>query len=352
MSPREAHQRLFPALRAGVGSRAAQRCLLSLLAGILLLTSWVPVAPAHEVRPAYLRIQQLSDTTYDLLWRVPARGETRLSLYVELPPRCVTQGEVRAYLQDATFVERWVAECPEGLVGETVTIQGLSATLTDGLVRHERLDGTTQVARVTPSMPRFTVTAAESWQQVAATYGLQGVEHILLGIDHLLFVLALLMIVAGWRKLVATVTAFTVAHSLTLGAATLGWVHMPQAPVEAIIALSILFVAAEIVHWRQGKPSLTRERPWLVAFVFGLLHGFGFAGALTDIGLPEHAVPLALLFFNLGVEAGQLLFIAAVFLAWSLLKRVSWPDWAWHIPVYAIGSLAGFWTIERLAGFA
>ena len=317
---------------------------------ILTVLLLAPAASAHEVRPAYLRIQQLDATTYDLLWRVPARGELRLALYVELPADCETRGEVRAWQQDATFIERWVAECPDGLTGGTVLIRGLSATLTDGLARVERLDGTTQVARVTPSEPSFTVTAAESWQEVAITYGLLGVEHILLGIDHLLFVLALLMIVAGWRTLVATVTAFTVAHSFTLGAATLGWVHVPQAPVEAVIALSILFVCAEIVHWRQGKPGLTRSRPWLVAFVFGLLHGFGFAGALSEIGLPEHAIPLALLFFNLGVEAGQLLFIAAVFVAWSLLQRVRWPDWAWRVPVYGIGAMAGFWTIERVAG--
>jgi hypothetical protein len=164
-------------------------------------------------------------------------------------------------------------------------------------------------------------------------------------------VLALLMLAANLRTLVWTITAFTLAHSLTLAGATLGWVHVPQAPVEAAIALSILFVAAEIVHWRQGRPGITRRRPWLVAFTFGLLHGFGFAGALSEIGLPEHAIPLALLFFNVGVEAGQLLFIAAVFALSMALKRVALPGWAWRVPVYAIGSLAAFWTIQRVAGF-
>lgn len=329
--------------------RSGARMVVLSLVGLLLIPA--PPVAAHEVRPAYLRIQQQSESAYDFLWRVPARGELRLSLHVALPPQCVTDGEVRAWLQNGTFVERWTADCPGGLAGEVVRIQGLSATLTDGLVRHERLDGTTQVARVTPADPQFVVSDAEDWRQVAGTYGWLGVEHILLGIDHLLFVLVLLMIVAGWRRLVATVTAFTLAHSLTLGAATLGWVAVPQAPVEAIIALSILFVAAEIVHWRQGRRSLTRERPWLVALVFGLLHGFGFAGALSEIGLPQHAIPLALLFFNLGVEAGQLLFIAVVLGAWALLRRVRWPEWAWRVPVYAIGSVAAFWTIERLAGF-
>ena len=183
------------------------------------------------------------------------------------------------------------------------------------------------------------------------TYGALGVEHILLGIDHLLFVLALLLIVSGWRKLVATITAFTVAHSITLALATLGFVNVPQAPVEAVIALSILFVAVEIVHWRQGREGLTRRRPWVVAFLFGLLHGLGFAGALTEIGLPEHAIPLALLFFNIGVEIGQLLFIAVILAAIPGLRRLSLPEWAWRIPVYSIGGLAAFWTIERIVGF-
>ena len=141
------------------------------------------------------------------------------------------------------------------------------------------------------------------------------------------------------------------AHSVTLAAATLGWVNVPQAPVEAIIALSILFVAAEIVHWRQGRAGITRRKPWLVAFTFGLLHGFGFAGALSEIGLPEHAIPLALLFFNLGVEAGQLMFIAISLAAWALVRRLPMPSWAWRVPVYGIGTMAAFWTIERIAGF-
>ena len=193
---------------------------------------------------------------------------------------------------------------------------------------------------------------SESLVEVIRTYTMLGVEHILLGIDHLLFVFALLLLVPGRRMLIWTITSFTLAHSVTLAAATLGWVRVPQAPVEAVIALSILFVAMEIVHWKQGRPGITRRWPWLVAFTFGLLHGFGFAGALSEIGLPEHAIPLSLLFFNLGVEAGQLMFIAAVLLLWAGLGRLRFPQWAWRVPVYAIGSLAAFWTIERIAGFA
>ena len=322
-----------------------------LLAIVLLGVTWLSVADAHEVRPGYLRIQQVDAETYDVLWRVPARGDLRLGLYARLPEHCGIRGEVRSYQQGGAFVERWTSICPGGLVGHDVAIDGLSATLTDVLARFERLDETTQVVRLTPSEYTFTVSASESWRQVASTYTMLGVEHILLGIDHLLFVLALLMIVEGWRKLVATVTAFTLAHSITLAAATLGILKVPQAPVEAVIALSILFVAAEIIHWRQGHPGITRRKPWLVAFTFGLLHGFGFAGALSEIGLPEHAIPLALLFFNVGVEVGQLLFIGAVILAWSVLRRIEWPEWAWRIPVYGIGTMAAFWTIERITGF-
>jgi hydrogenase/urease accessory protein HupE len=326
------------------------RLVSALLALALVLSPFRP-AGAHEVRPGYLLIQQVAAERFEVMWRVPARGEMRLGIYAQLPAQCVVDGQPRSFEQNATFVERWTADCAGGLNGSEVVIAGLQATLTDVLARFERLDGTTQVNRLTPSNPSFVVTDAESWLQVAATYGALGLEHILLGIDHLLFVLALLMIVSGVRKLVATVTAFTVAHSLTLAAATLGWVQVPQAPVEAVIALSILFVAVEIVHWKQGKPGITRRKPWLVAFTFGLLHGFGFAGALNEIGLPEHAIPLALLFFNLGVEAGQLLFIAAVLLGWALLRNFKWPQWAWRVPVYGIGAMAGFWTIERISGF-
>jgi len=318
---------------------------------IVLLTAVAAAANAHEVRPGYLRIQQTGDETYDVLFRVPARGDLRMALYVSLPEHCRTLAETRTWQQNAAFMERSAIGCPGGLVGHDVMIDGLAYTLTDVLARFERSDGTTQIARLKPSEPSFTVSDSESWQEVAATYTSLGIEHILLGIDHLLFVLALLMIVSGWRKLVATVTAFTVAHSVTLAAATLGWVNMPQAPVEAIIALSILFVAAEIVHWKQGKEGITRRKPWLVAFTFGLLHGFGFAGALSEIGLPEHAIPLALLFFNLGVEAGQLLFIGVVFAAWALVRKLPVPEWAWRVPVYGIGTMAAFWTIERIAGF-
>ncbi|MEJ2320656.1 MAG: HupE/UreJ family protein, partial [Gemmatimonadales bacterium] len=229
-----------------------------------------------------------------------------------------------------------------------------SDTRTDVLARVERADGTTQVARLTPRDFVFTVVAAPGAAEVAQTYFGLGVQHILFGFDHLLFVLALVLVVGDWGRLAKTVTAFTVAHSLTLAAATLGLVHVPQKPVEAAIALSIGFVAADILRAADGRQSLTTRAPWLMAFSFGLLHGLGFASALSEIGLPAGDIPLALLLFNVGVEAGQLLFIAAVLLAIAVARRLpaAVPRLARPLPAYAIGALAMFWVIERVVGFA
>ena len=325
--------------------------ILRLFTVIALLAGLSATLPAHEVRPAYLRIVETDTETVETTWRIPAKGDMRLAIYLQMPETCTQVGEAMSWRDGATMVEQNSWACVGGLPGKTIELRGLDMMLTDALARFERLDGTTQIVRLTPSEHTFVVTATESPWQTANTYFVLGVEHILLGIDHLLFVLALLMLVPGTRKLIWTITAFTAAHSITLAAATLGWVNMPSGPVEAVIALSILFVAMEIVHWRQGRPGITRRWPWLVAFTFGLLHGFGFAGALSEIGLPEHAIPLSLLFFNLGVEAGQLLFIAAVLAVWFLFKRLPWPQWIWRLPVYGIGTMAAFWTIERLSGF-
>ena len=200
----------------------------------------------------------------------------------------------------------------------------------------------------------FRVPAETSSAQLAATYTWLGIEHILIGIDHLLFVFALLLIVREWRRLVATITAFTLAHSVTLAAATLGWMSAPQQPVEAVIALSIVFLAMEFIHGRQGRPGAAARWPWLIAFVFGLLHGFGFAGALAEVGLPQQSIPLALVFFNIGVELGQLFFIAVVLALAALLQSLLRPGWMQRLEllaVYTIGSLASFWLIERVAAF-
>lgn len=322
------------------------------IAGLLLVGAMAG-AEAHEVRPGYLAVQQTGAESFDVLWKVPAKGDLRLSLNARLPKNCSDLVPRSSHFGGGAHTERWSVACTGGLTGRTIAIDGLSATMTDVLVRLERSDGTTQVTRLSPAEPSFVVETAPSAIDVAGTYLGLGVEHILLGIDHLLFVLALLILVEGRRRLVETITAFTLAHSLTLAAATLGFVNVPQTPVEAIIALSIVFVASEIVHAKQGRPGLTQRWPWVVAFTFGLLHGFGFAGALTEIGLPATAVPLALLFFNVGVEAGQLVFVGACLVLAAAASRtaIPTPAWAWRVPAYGIGSLATFWMIERVVGF-
>ena len=330
--------------------RACQAWLWLLLA----LASVLTPALAHEARPAYLELQQSGVDTYDVLWKVPGLGrDRRLALDVEFAPGTAVVEPMRVSATGSAFLQRWRIRRPGGLDGTTVRIAGLQSTLTDVLVRIERLDGTVQTVRLQPASPQFVVAAVPGHWDVASSYLALGVEHILLGIDHLLFVLALVLLVQGRRRLFWTITAFTLAHSLTLAAATLGWVHLPSPPVEASIALSIVFLASEILRMRAGRPGLTTRSPWIVAFLFGLLHGLGFAGALSEVGLPDNAIPLALLFFNLGVEVGQLLFIAAVLAAMAGLRtlRMTRTGWAQQLPVYAIGTMAAYWTIERISQF-
>lgn len=326
---------------------------LSLVTVFIVMVVMVAPANAHEVRPGYLELRQTDTETFEVFWKVPARGKLKLGIHARLPEICTPISAVVSKKSGGAFMDRWTVTCPGGLSRETISIDGLSGTLTDVLVRIERLDGTSQVTRLTPDTPSFIIEAAPKWQQIVGSYLGLGAEHILLGIDHLLFVLALLLLVKGWRQLIATVTAFTVAHSLTLAAATLGYVHVPQRPVEAVIALSIVFVAAEVVRLRKGQVSIAQRLPWAIAFTFGLLHGFGFSSALSEIGLPEQAIPLALLFFNIGVELGQLIFITGVLAVGVFVIRIvrPMPTWAPQLLAYVIGTVAAFWTIERVAGF-
>jgi hypothetical protein len=346
---------LFP------GERVRVRARVLLLLTFLFFVTSLSVS-AHEVRPAYLELHQTGAETYDVLWKVPARGDNmRLGIYLEFSPGTTNITTPRTLFANDASTERWSIKRRGGLTGGEIHIAGLAATMTDVLVRVENLDGTTQVTRLTPSSPSFVVSAALGALEVCRTYLVLGVEHILFGVDHLLFVLALLILVKGWRKLVGTITAFTVAHSITLAAATLGFVHVPPKPVEAMIALSIVFVVCEIIHRRSGRSGLTETWPWAIAFTFGLLHGLGFAGALREVGLPQNAIPLALLFFNVGVELGQLLFISfvmaviavAVHAAKKLTRSNVTPqfafNWCEHISAYAIGSVAMFWVIQRTA---
>jgi hydrogenase/urease accessory protein HupE len=325
---------------------------LWLIIAALVLTSLPSVA--HESRPAYLEIQEVQAGLFDVLWKRPMLGDRVMPLSVVWPQTCreATAGEARQL--SGAVVERQMIDCGGGgLVGQRIVIDGLDRVSGDVLVRISFAAGDAQTNVVKPAQPWVDVARPRSSLSVAVDYFVLGVEHILGGIDHLLFVLGLTLIVRGTALLVKTLTAFTLAHSVTLAAATLGLVNVPQAPVEAVIALSILFLASELARQSRGDVGLTSGAPWLVAFAFGLLHGFGFAGALAEVGLPQVDIPLALLTFNLGVEAGQLAFVAAVLALmwagrWAIVEP---PRWLPPVPAYAIGSLAAFWLIGRVAAF-
>lgn len=324
------------------------------VAGILFLFLLQSQLYADEIRPAYLEISEKGPDLFSLLWKVPAKGDKKLSLDVILPDNCSNKSHPRRQLVNAAYIERWMSVCEGGLSERSISIQGLGTTNTDVLLHLEFLDKTSQTVQLTPVNNSYTVTASASTWQIVRTYTGLGVEHILLGFDHLLFVFALLLIVKNLRRLLWTITAFTLAHSITMAGATLGVVYLPQVPVEAIIALSILFLTVEIMHEKQGKTGLTSSYPWIIAFVFGLLHGFGFAGALAEIGLPQQAITLALVFFNVGVELGQIIFVLFVVLLGLVVRRIKQEKLVEKLEtviVYSIGGLSSFWLFERISAF-
>jgi hypothetical protein len=327
------------------------RCLLVglVLAALLPLSAW-----AHEVRPAYLELKETTPGHFNVLWRTPLLSGMRLPVVLKLPDDARNVKEpITQELTDSLVERRWIATGPRGLAEERIEFVGLQGTITDVLVRVERLDGSTQVTRVLPSSPSFVVEAAPRRFEIARTYLVLGIEHILTGVDHLLFVSGLLLLVSGVRRLLLTVSAFTLSHTVTLTLATLRFVHVPPAPVEAVIALSILFVAWEVLRKNTIPTGLAQRKPWLVAFSFGLLHGLGFAGGLSAAGLPTAHIPLALGFFSAGVEIGHFSFVgAALFTIAAFRRRMSQlPSWSWRIAPYAIGGCASFWLIARLAAF-
>jgi len=327
---------------------------------VFLIALAVLLAPtgalAHESRPAYLELKESAPDRFDVLWRTPMLAGVRMPVALQIPAgvKNVVEPTVQD-LNDSLLERRTVDAGPGGLAGKRIDFPGLQLTITDVLVRVELLDGRTWTMVARPSQPWIEIAPQEGPLAVAGAYVMHGIEHILLGYDHLLFVLALILIVPSLRVLLWTITSFTLAHSITLALATLGVVHVPGPPVEATIALSILLLACEIVRTHRGQASLTRRFPWVVAFTFGLLHGFGFAGALSEIGLPQGDIPIALFAFNVGVEAGQLMFIAAVLAALAIVKRIPLPPFALRpapaLATYAVGTLAAFWLIERVAAF-
>lgn len=322
---------------------------------LLLFPAFVGLpAIAHELRPAYLDMREKAPGEFAVLWKVPALGDLRLGLYVRLPELCKATAEPIRVIEAQAFFERWTVACPNGLKGQQIIVDGLRSTATDVLVRIEYRVGATQVVRLTPEAPALVVADVQTGLEVAKTYLLLGVDHIITGFDHLLFILGLILLIRDRWMLVKTITAFTIAHSITLAGAALGYLSLPQKPVEAAIALSIAFVASELVKAQSGPPRLSELYPWIVAFAFGLLHGFGFAGALKETGLPQVDVPLALLTFNLGVEVGQLLFIAAALIVFKAVSSL------FTVPIaqgrlaaaYLIGTAAMVWLVMRVSSFA
>ena len=325
------------------------RVIVYLLAvlGVLLIPAAVQ---AHEVRPAYLELREIETDVYEGLWKVPARGDQRLGIYVALPEAAELIGEPIAMMSEGAFIERWRFEIAGGLGGHTVNIDGLESTKIEALVRIEHLNGAVQTTRLMPSNPAIMVAESPTSLQVGATYFVLGVEHILLGFDHLLFVLGLLLLVNRRSMLIKTITTFTIAHSITLALSVFAIITVPEGPLNACIALSILFLGIEVVRKWKGASSLTIRHPWVVAFAFGLLHGVGFASGLSLLGLPAGEVPAALLFFNIGVEAGQLAFVLIALLAVRALRTLEMdrPQWLSRVPGYCVGSLGVCWTIQRV----
>lgn len=309
---------------------------------------------AHESRPAYLEIEQTGPDQFVLLWRTPKRGSARLPVALRLPEGVrETRQSLVQYLDDSVLEKHWVQTGPEGVSGQRIGFPGLELTITDAVVRTHFLDGSSTLVMARPDQPWVLIPAQRSALAVARDFLGLGFGHILSGADHLLFIFGLLLLVPGTWMLIKTITAFTLAHSITLAAATLGYVTLPAAPIEAAIALSIVFLGVEILRRFRGGTSLMIRHPWIVAFVFGLLHGLGFAGALSDAGLPQSDISLALLAFNIGVEIGQLAFVACVVAGLRLLKPIygQFPRPIALFPAYLVGATGAFWLILRVSAF-
>ncbi len=307
---------------------------------------------AHEIRPAYLQLIQIDENTYEAYWKVPILGEMVPKINPIFPAGFQLEQLNRPNKTGGAIVYSYLLRSEIALPGQRLFIDGLDKTLIDALLTIKYLNGETVSILLQPDKDAIIIPGESKLIDIIKTYTILGIEHILLGFDHLLFVLALILIVNSNWKIIKTVTAFTLAHSITLSTAALGWIFIPGPPVEAVIALSIVFLALEIVLNLKGKETLTSRQPWIVAFIFGLLHGFGFAGALSDIGLPQQNIPWALGFFNIGVELGQIAFIVVVILITKALNmKKNWPIATKLIPAYGIGSIACFWLIERIVGF-
>jgi hydrogenase/urease accessory protein HupE len=323
----------------------------ALVVAMLALLAAAPAA-ADTLRPGYLEFTQTGAERWQLVWKLPVQADLTPDLGPILPPGCMLTAPPSRSPTATALVSRAAVRCARPVAGARIGMAGLGEAQTDIIVRVAPLDRPVQTLRLTPAQPTATIAAQPGRWDVAGRYFIIGVEHIIFGYDHLLFVLAFVLLLDGVGRIAAAVTAFTVAHSVTLVGTTLGYVGLPAAPVESVIALSIMFLAVEILKKEPGRPRLSERAPWIVAFGFGLLHGFGFAGALAEIGLPEGEVPMALLAFNLGVEAGQIAIVLTGAAALALVRRIAArlePAMV-RAAAYAIGIVAGVWFVERTLG--
>jgi hydrogenase/urease accessory protein HupE len=316
---------------------------------VAAVLSLAGTAAAHEMRPGFLELRETGPGTYGFLWKKPSGGEIEIYIAPSVPAGCRLATSGRQQLTPGALVVRGTLHCEGGIQGKTIAIDGLASTVTDVIVRVHHADGRLESHLLKPVTPSVTLGAQTTAWQRARAYARLGVEHILLGVDHLLFVLGLLLIVSDRWMLLKTITSFTLAHSITLAIATLGYASAPLEPLNAAIALSILFLGPEIVRRWRGQTSFTIRHPWVVAFAFGLLHGFGFASGLTTMGLPQAEIPLALLLFNVGVEIGQVFFVVLILLLERAFRtlEIRWPRLVEALPGYAVGSLGAYWTIQR-----
>jgi hydrogenase/urease accessory protein HupE len=342
--------------------RRARPALLAGALAALALAAAPRIVRAHTFAPAVLDLHQRASGVFDVVWKLPGPGSGVLvsgdtHVAPRFPKHCRRIAGGTAAVDGPAY---WQLDCgPDALHGEQMSVTGLDGSWLDVIVRITWQDGKAATGVLRSGASVFDVPAVAAAARRGApveaviwSYGRLGVEHILFGTDHLLFVLGLLLLVESWRLLLKTISAFTVAHSLALALAVLGVVHVPPAPVEAMIALSIVLVALELTRAPAAPPTLTTRYPWLVAFAFGLMHGLGFAGALAEVGLPPDQIPLALVSFNCGVEVGQLLFVAAMMGPLVLFRRTtSATSRLRWLPAYAIGAVAVAWTFERIQRF-
>ncbi len=329
-----------------------QKIILFLI-GLTFILNLSLIGHAHEVRPAYLEIKETETLSYKIFWKVPERGGNPLDINPEFSAECQIKDKI-SYIRSANYDNyRWYLKCSKSLKGTIVKLKGLENTTIETIARINHLDGVSETNRIYRGNNSFTIAEDSNFFNVAKTYIFLGIDHILLGFDHLCFVLALLLLIKNHHRLLWAITAFTLGHSITLGGAVLGFLNAPSQPIEAFIAFSIVMVAAEIISQQRNHVSIIVQKPWLITCTFGLLHGFGFAGALSETGLPQDAIPTALLFFNIGIEFGQIFFIIFVLTLIKLIEKFipkMYPTINLSL-TYAIGIIAAFWTIERVVGF-